>query len=131
MKFKVIKFDKYINPTGCLIPFYRKQSFKNFKILRFFFLYGKFKSFRANHAHKKCNQIYIPVAGKILVEITNKKNNTKKILLGYKNNKFIIIPKMTWTKITFLEKKSILLVLCDYKYDRNEYIENKQKFLEI
>jgi hypothetical protein len=38
---------------------------------------------------------------------------------------------MTWTKITFKENKSTLLVLCDYKYDRKEYIENKAEFLEL
>jgi dTDP-4-dehydrorhamnose 3,5-epimerase-like enzyme len=128
---EISKFKKYSDRTGSLIPFYVKESLKNFKIVRFFFLHGKFRSIRANHAHKKCNQIYIPVLGKILVEITNKKNKTKKILLGRLNNKFITIPKMTWTKITFKEKKSVLLVLCDYKYDRNEYIEDKEIFLKL
>jgi len=131
MKSKIIQFNKYEDSTGSLVPFYTKKNFKKFKIVRFFFLYGKFKSIRANHAHKKCNQIYIPVTGKILVEITNKKNKTKKVLIGGQNKKFIIIPKMTWTKITFIKKNSILLVLCDYKYDRNEYIEDKQKFLKL
>ena len=130
MKLQIAKYKKYFNNTGYLVPFYKKKSFNNFNIVRFFFLYGKFKSFRANHAHKKCNQIYIPVIGKILVEITTKKK-TKKILLSIKKNNFLIIPKMTWTKIIFKERKSILLVLCDYKYDRKEYIENKKEFLKL
>jgi dTDP-4-dehydrorhamnose 3,5-epimerase-like enzyme len=131
MKFQISKYKKYFNKTGCLIPFYKRKNFGNFKITRFFFLYGKLNSFRANHAHKKCNQIYIPITGKILVEITTKKNRYKKILLNNKNKNYVKIPKMTWTKITFKENKSTLLVLCDYKYDRKEYIENKAEFLEL
>lgn len=130
MKFQISKYKKYFNKTGYLVPFYKKN-FGNFKIIRFFFLHGKLKSFRANHAHKKCNQIYIPVTGKILVEITTKKNIYKKVLLNNKYNNYIKIPKMTWTKIIFKEKKSILLVLCDYKYDRKEYIENKTEFFKL
>ena len=131
MRLKVKKFKKYFNYTGYLVPFYKKKNFDNFRIVRFFFIYGKNNFFRANHAHKKCNQIYIPVLGKMNIEVLTQKKKTKKILLNSSHNKFLIVPKMTWTKINFEKKKNILLVLCDYKYDRKEYIENKDDFLNL
>ena len=54
----------------------------------------------------------------------------KKIKLNTKNKKFLFVPVMHWTKINFSEKNSILLVLCDYKYDKKEYIQNKEEFLK-
>jgi dTDP-4-dehydrorhamnose 3,5-epimerase-like enzyme len=131
MKLQIKKFIRYSDYTGCLAPFYKDKSFDNFKIVRFFFLYGKINKLRANHAHKKCNQIYIPVAGNMRVEITNTKNIVKSFSLTEKNRKFIIVPKMNWVKIKFIKKNSILLVLCDYKYDKKEYIQNKKDFYKL
>ena len=73
MKIQLKKSKTFFDKTGSLVPFYRKTSLKNFNIKRFFFVYGKKKYFRADHAHKKCNQILIPVAGKIEVLILNQK----------------------------------------------------------
>jgi dTDP-4-dehydrorhamnose 3,5-epimerase-like enzyme len=128
MKVIIKKFKKYSDHTGSLVPFYKKKSFNNFQIIRFFFIYGKKNKQRADHAHKKCNQIYIPIAGDAHIEITNTKNKIKKVLLSEKNKKFLIIPKMNWIKIKF-KKNSSLLVLCDYKYDKKEYIQDFKEFL--
>ena len=124
--FKIFK-DK----TGALIPFYLKKHFKNFQLKRFFFFYGNKRFFRADHAHKKCNQILIPVHGKIKVEITDQKNVKKDYLLSMQNKQFLYLPKKNWIKLSFLKKDSILLTLCDYKYDKSEYIQNKKEFLKL
>ena len=76
MKLKIKKFDSFKYRTGSLRPFYNSSHFKKFKLKRFFLLYGNDKYPRADHAHKKCNQILIPVAGTIKIEIT-KKNKKK------------------------------------------------------
>ena len=71
----IVKKSKtfFADKTGSLVPYYLKKSLSDFKINRFFFVYGNKKYFRADHAHKKCNQILIPVFGKIEVEVTNRK----------------------------------------------------------
>jgi dTDP-4-dehydrorhamnose 3,5-epimerase-like enzyme len=127
MKLKKIKVFK--DNLGSLVPFYKNQ-FKNFNIKRFFFIYGKLKKTRADHAHKKCDQIYIHVKGTIKVEIENRKKVKKIITMNDKNKGLISVPKWTWTKINFKSKDGILLVLCNYKYDRSEYIENKKEFFK-
>ena len=62
---KIFRYSIYPEYNGSLIPFYTKKHFpKYFKLKRFFILYGKKKYFRADHAHKKCSQIIIPLRGK-------------------------------------------------------------------
>ena len=93
MKLKIKKSKKFSDKTGELIPFYKNKSLENFNIKRFFFVFGNKKYFRADHAHKKCNQILIPVNGKTEVTITTLKNKEKKILLNITNNNFLFVPK--------------------------------------
>ena len=128
MKLIIKKSRTFSDKTGSLIPYYIKNSLNNFKINRFFFVYGNKKYFRADHAHKKCNQILIPVFGKIEVEITNLKKNKKKFLISHKNNKYLFVPTMHWIKLKFTVKNSILLTICDHKYDKKEYIQSKSEF---
>ena len=83
---------------------------------------------RADHAHKKCNQILIPVNGSAKVNIYNLKKKKKTFILNGKNRHYLIIPKFNFIQIKFMEKNSILLTLCDYKYDKKEYIQKTEFF---
>ena len=130
-KLKIKKFNKYRDKTGSLIPFYLKKHFENFKIKRFFFIYGNLKYPRADHAHKKCNQILIPIKGEIILHITSINKKKKIIKISENNGKYVFLPRFHWIKIFFKKKSSILLTLCDYKYDKKEYIQNIDKFFEI
>ena len=131
MKLGLKKSKTFSDKTGSLIPFYKKKSLENFNINRFFFVYGNKKYFRADHAHKKCNQILIPVFGKIEVEILNKKKIKKKYQLNFNNKNYLLVPKLHWIKLKFKEKNSILLTLCDYKYDKKEYMQSKKEFYKF
>ena len=125
MKLKISGFKKYgNNRIGILTPFYLSRHFKKFKLKRFFFIHGNKKALRADHAHKKCNQIFIPIKGRVNIEIINKKKIKKNFLLSQKNCKFLLVPSLHWVRIKFLDKNGIILTLCDFKYDRNEYIHN-------
>ena len=129
MKLQLKNSKTFSDHTGSLTPFYVNKLFNNFKIKRFFFVYGNKKHFRADHAHTKCNQILIPVFGKITVELTSLKNVKKKFLLTHKNNNYLIVPKLNWIRLKFYSDDSILLTLCDFKYDKKEYIQSKKQFL--
>ena len=86
---------------------------------------------RADHAHKRCNQILIPIFGKIKVEITNIKKKSRQYILSLDNKTFLNVPKKNWIKLKFMNKNSILMTLCDYKYDKKEYIQTKKEFFKI
>ncbi|WP_075534803.1 sugar 3,4-ketoisomerase [Candidatus Pelagibacter communis] len=130
MKLKLKKSKTFSDKTGDLIPFYKNESLLNFNIKRFFFVYGNKRYFRADHAHKKCNQVLIPINGTIEVYITNKNKKERKFLLSLRSNNYLFVPKDHWIKLKFIKKKSILLTLCDYKYDKKEYIQSKKKFFK-
>ena len=130
MKLQLKKTKTYKDRTGSLIPFYKNISFQNFDLKRFFFVYGNQKYFRADHAHKKCNQILIPVNGKIEVQITTKRGKEKKFRLSHKLNNYLVVPKLNWIRLKFIDKNSILLTFCDYRYDKNEYIQSFSKFIK-
>ena len=128
MKLKIKKFEKFTDFTVTLAPFYKGKSLDKFNIKRFFFLYGKKKFIRADHAHKKCNQILIPINGTVKVEVFNLKKNKRIFTLSDKNKKYLFVPTFYYIRIKFLQEKGVLLTLCDYKYDKKDYIEKKEFF---
>ena len=46
---------------------------------------------RANHAHKKCNQILIPINGTIKIDIFNLKKKKKTFTLSQKNTSLLLL----------------------------------------
>ena len=128
---KILRYSIYPEFNGTLIPFYTNKHFpKYFKLRRFFLLYGKKRYSRADHAHKKCSQIIIPLRGKIYITIKSRKYSKKYILGVYKKN-CLLVPPYNWIKINFQKNEDSLLTLCDFKYDKREYISNYQNFLKI
>ena len=131
LKPKLINHNVYPENNGTLIPFYINNSFpKSFKLKRFFILYGKKNLFRADHAHRKCSQIIIPLKGNIVVKIISKKYK-KKFILKAKSKKGLFIPPYNWITIYFKNTNDSLLTLCNYRYDKREYISNFKKFEKI
>ncbi len=125
---KTFKFKKITNFNGSLVPIDLKI-FKKFKIKRFFILYGKKNDVRGDHAHKKCSQIFIPIKGKIKLEIINKKIK-KDMILSEKKKQGIVVGPLNWCTIKFLENKSSIMVLCNYKFLEKEYIRKFKNFLK-
>ena len=128
MKLQLKKFERFKDITGTLVPFYENKSLNKFNIKRFFFIYGKKKHIRANHAHRKCNQILIPINGTIKIDIFNLKKKKKTFTLSQKNKNYLLVPSFHLMRIKFLQKDGILLTLCDYKYSKKEYIQEDEFF---
>jgi len=118
-KFKIVTHSK---STGKLIPLSFNKKFP-IKVKRIFFLYGKKNKIRGEHAHKKCSQLFIPLFGKFILDI---KTPTKKIKikLNHKSKTGVLLPPKYWCGVKFLNKNSILMVVCDQYYDFNDYLES-------
>ena len=129
MKLEVKKYKIFSEITGSLLPFYKNDEYKDFNLKRFFFIYGRKKFLRADHAHKKCNQILIPISGEMVVEIISKKNLKKKYTLSKKNKKYLKVPKYNWIKIKFKDNDGILLILCDYNMIKKNTFKILRNFL--
>ena len=72
-KFRIKSFSK---SSGKLIPISFEKQFP-MKVKRIFFLYGKKNKTRGEHAHKKCSQFFIPIYGKVILNIKTAKTRKK------------------------------------------------------
>ena len=132
---KIIKFKKYYNKTGTLVPF--ENSNKNLKIgnncpikiRRIFFSTAKKNTFRGNHAHKLCSQLLICINGSIKIDTIHHYKKKKTFYISKNKNLALLIPPLVWNKIYFKKKNSYLIVICDHKYNKkDEYINSLGKF---
>lgn len=95
---------------------------KIFKIKteRIFIVHGKKNKIRGKHAHKFCNQIIFLINGKIQITIGD--GNEQKIFNLSNVGEYILIPCKFWGEQKFLTDNSKIMVCCDRKYEKNDYL---------
>jgi dTDP-4-dehydrorhamnose 3,5-epimerase-like enzyme len=98
-----------------------------FEIQRVFFVRAPQASIRGQHAHIECNQFLICSTGRILVTCDDGQYKCSFVLDTPKMG--LLIPKGIWAQQKYLTDNSILTVLCDRKYEENDYIRNYDDFL--
>ena len=126
---EIIKLKSFTKKSGTLVPINFNNKFP-IKVKRIFYIFGKKNKYRGNHAHKKCKQLFIPVSGNIAL-IMKKNDKKKTIVLNSKNNRAFLVPNLIWCRLKFLTKNAIVLVVCDRKYEFNDYIGNYTNFKKI
>ena len=126
---KYYTFNKFKKKSGTLIPISLSKDIP-FKTKRIFMIYGNKNFVRGNHAHKKCSQFLIPIFGKIKIDYFDKVRKNS-VLLNSNKKKGILLKPLTWCKLTFLSKNSIILVFCDREYEYKDYIEKISDFKKI
>ena len=127
-KIKNFKIKAYSSITGKLIPLVFNKKFP-IKAKRIFFVYGKKNKIRGNHAHKKCSQFFIPILGKVILDIKTPKMK-KKIVLNHLLKIAVLVPPKYWCSIKFTNKNSILMVICDKNYDFDDYLESYDDYIK-
>ena len=124
---KIFNFKKFTKTSGKLLPITFNNKFP-IKVKRIFVIYGKKNYIRGDHAHKKCSQVFFPIKGKIKISMKYKKTE-KSINLSHKGSKALLVPPRIWSRVEFLNNNSVVLVLTDYEYDFNDYIETYKEFI--
>lgn len=124
---KTFYFKKFTKISGRLLPITFNKKFP-IKVKRIFFIYGKKKYKRGNHAHKKCSLVFFPIMGKIKINMKYKETE-KSINLSHNDSKALLVPPVIWTNIEFLDNNTVVLVLTDYEYDFKDYIETYKEFI--
>lgn len=122
------KFKFFKKKSGTLIPIEFRDKFP-IKVKRIFFIYGKKNYLRADHAHKKCSQLFVPIYGKIRLDYVNK-DGKGSLILNHKNKNCFLLKPKNWCRIKFKTKNAILLVICDRYYEYSDYIEKYSDFLK-
>ena len=124
---KIFYFKKFIKKSGKLLPITFNKKFP-IKVKRIFFIYGKKKYKRGDHAHKKCSQVFFAIKGKIKINMKYK-NTNKSVFLDYNKSKALLVPPRIWISVESLNSNSVVLVLTDYEYDVKDYIETYKEFI--
>lgn len=101
-----------------------------FKVRRIFYEYGVNQtSLRGKHANKNSRFCLIAVSGScdVIVE-----DGISKTVYNLNNpTKVLYLDKMVWKTMTNFSKDSVLLVLSDSLYDKNEYIRDFDEYLKL
>jgi len=124
---KKIKHACYTD-NGTLVPIQFDSSLP-FSPKRIFYVYGTPKNFkRGNHAHKITGQLLTCIIGKCKVAC---KDGTDVAYFNLDNpSESLYVPSGIWDEITYLEENTILLVMSNTLYDRDDYIEDFDFFLK-
>jgi len=124
---KIFNLKKFTKISGKLLPITFNNKFP-IKVKRMFFIYGRKKYKRGDHAHKKCSQVFIPIMGKIKINMKYRKTE-KSVLLSANRSKSLFVPPKIWNSVEFLNNNSLVLVLTDYEYEFKDYIETYEEFI--
>ncbi len=99
-----------------------------FTICRVFTVLAGSDNKRGEHAHKECNQLLTCVSGAI--DLLCDDGNQRQTIKLRPDSDGVWVPNGIWAEQTFLEDKSVLLVICDQPYDENDYIRNYDEFID-
>jgi len=116
---KVYDIPQHIDNRGDLIVL-EGEDIVPFKISRVFSVSAPKDSIRGKHAHKKCSQFMVCLAGTIRVDLDDGDKQTSCLL--DRSNKGLLIPPGVWAQEVYKEEGSVLMVLCDRPYEKEDYI---------
>ena len=118
-----------VEPDGNLVPIESNYDVP-FPIRRIFYVYGvKNQNDRGKHAHYKTKQVLICIHGKVEVLVNDGYNEQKYLLES--PQQALYIPEMIWDEQIYHDKKTLLLVIANTNYNKDDYIENYEEFLKL
>ena len=125
---KLIELPSFQDTTGNLIVIEGESKFLPFSIARIFNVIAKKGSIRGEHAHKNCSQFFICTNG--AVEITCDDASNKEAFVLDCPNYGLFVPPGIWAEQKYLEENTVITVMCDESYDKDDYINNYEEFLK-
>jgi len=120
-----IIFRIYEDPNGVLCA-YESEKQVPFCIQRIFTVTANAGDFRGNHAHRRCSQLLVCLAGKILVNCNNGHEDKEYLLDNMGTG--LLVPPGIWAQQNYLVNNSLLMVLCDRLYEADDYIHSHSQF---
>lgn len=128
MKSHEIELTQIDEADGSLV-FLEGMSEIPFEIKRVFYIFNNPKdAVRADHANRNTDFVLIAVHGSVKVEVDDGKE--KAIHTLDVPNKGLYIPHMTWMRTFDFDKDAVLLVLASERYEKNQYYEVYEEFVE-
>jgi len=123
---KVVELPFYLEDDSSLVVAEGSGSEVPFVVARVFNVQAKLGVTRGKHAHILCNQLLICANGSIEVSCDDGVSIEKYIL--DKPNTGLMINSGVWAEQTYLEDNTVLTVLCDRPYEKNDYMCEYEEF---
>lgn len=99
-----------------------------FSIARIFYIHGVApNTSRGKHAHRLGRQYLICQSGHVLIDATDGKRTRQIRLMP---GQAALIENGIFASEAYIDRDTVLLVLCDRPYDRSDYIESMEEFLQ-
>ncbi len=126
---KKFKLRTFIEPDGRLTPIEFGSDIP-FRAKRIFYVYGvEGQNDRGKHSHHVTKQVLICLYGKVDVLVDD---GIKKQTYTLSNpDEALYIPEMIWDEQIYVDKKTLLLVIANTNYNKDDYIEDYDNFLKL
>jgi len=126
---KMLEFPQFGDDRGHLVVVEGKKNIP-FEIKRIFYIYGSDSNvIRGQHANRRSEFCLINVSGTSKVKTIDRNGDSKIIILN-RPHIGIYLPTMIWKDMYDFSFNSVLLVLSNEHYDKNEYIRNYDDFIK-
>ena len=126
---KLLELNTIMSNGGSLVPI-ESQKDVPFPIERVFYVYDVENVHnRGQHSHYETKQVLICLRGKIEVICDDGTDREKYVLNS--PNEAIYIPEMIWDEQTYFSKDTVMLVLANTPYKRDDYIEDYERFVNL
>jgi dTDP-4-dehydrorhamnose 3,5-epimerase-like enzyme len=100
-----------------------------FPIARIFTLQAPIGAIRGMHAHRRCAQFMICPQGAVNI-VCNDGSEQKSFLLN-RSDIGLLVPPKVWAVEVFNDANSLLIVICNRRYEEYDYISDYTKFLAV
>lgn len=122
---KLIELPNHFDTNGGLIVM-EGQEIIPFQILRVFTVIAPAGSIRGQHAHYNCSQFLTCPSG--IIEVLCDDGTNTKIFLLDRPCIGLFLPPGIWAQEKYVLDNTVLNVLCDKKYDSDDYIRDYNTF---
>ena len=125
-KIQKLSFPRFVDETGELC-IYENNSNIPMDVARTFSICAVKGAKRGQHAHYLCSQILICLYGSCEVMCDDGANRTKVILDSPDCG--LLVPPSIWSEQIYINRNTVIIVLCDRPYEKNDYIRDYDAFL--
>ncbi len=100
-----------------------------FAIARVFTVTAPREAERGKHAHRLCSQFMICVHGTVDV-VCDDGGNRRSFALD-RSNLALLVPPTIWSTLTYRYANSVVAVLCDRPYEKDDYVRDYAEFVAM
>lgn len=122
---RLFELPEHVDDNGSLVVMQGEEHVP-FRIARVFAVTAPVGGVRGEHAHRRCAQFLVCMSGAIEV-LCNDGANTARFIMDRLDHGLLIPPNI-WAKQTYRKDNSVLMVLCDRRYEAADYIRDYAEF---